>query len=70
VNIQVIDINGRVVYSVKMNFSSELKLNLNDLTSGIYISDGRRFKLYRENYFKLNEGITVNKMLVADVRGF
>jgi hypothetical protein len=38
VNIQVIDINGRVVYSVKNeDFSSELKLNLNDLTSGIYI---------------------------------
>jgi hypothetical protein len=49
-----------------MNFSSELKLNLNDLTSEFIYVDGRRFKLYRENYFKLNEGITVNKMLVAD----
>jgi hypothetical protein len=31
------------------------------LHQNLYIkSDGRRFKLYRENYFKLNEGITVN----------
>jgi hypothetical protein len=34
VNIQVIDINGRVVYSVK---NEDFAVNLNDLTSGIYI---------------------------------
>jgi hypothetical protein len=38
VNIQVIDINGRVVYSVKNeDFSRELKLDLNRLGSGMYI---------------------------------
>jgi hypothetical protein len=38
VNIQIIDINGRVVYRVENeNFSSLLKLNLNHLASGIYI---------------------------------
>jgi hypothetical protein len=38
VNIQIIDINARVVYRVENeNFSSLLKLNLNHLASGIYI---------------------------------
>jgi hypothetical protein len=38
VNIQVIDSNGRVVYSVENEiFSSLLKINLNYLASGIYI---------------------------------
>jgi hypothetical protein len=49
VNIQVIDINGRVVYSVKNeDFSSELKLDLNRLGSGMYILKlaERRVKLY------------------------
>jgi hypothetical protein len=36
VNIQVIDINGRVVYSVKNEYFSSEKLNLNDLTSEYY----------------------------------
>jgi len=38
VNIQVIDINGRVVYRVKNeDFNNQMKLNLNHLGSGIYI---------------------------------
>jgi hypothetical protein len=39
-----------------MSFSSQQELNLNHLGAGVYIlkSEWRRFKLYGENYFKVN----------------
>ncbi|WP_230959152.1 T9SS type A sorting domain-containing protein [Flavobacterium psychrophilum] len=38
VNLQVIDLNGRVVYSLKnTDFNVEKTINLNNLQSGMYI---------------------------------
>ncbi|SNB00344.1 T9SS type A sorting domain-containing protein [Flavobacterium psychrophilum] len=38
VNLQVIDLNGRVVYSLKnTDFNIEKTINLNNLQSGMYI---------------------------------